>query len=802
MERESHDFAPSEQLIEIAEEFVDRLRRHDDPTVDEYAQRFPNAAEEIHRYLPLLVPSDPSRSDNEQCGELPIPNDLLPIGISRYHIKELIGSGSMGAVYLAHDLELDRSVAFKMPQLQNGHVAERFYREARAMATVDHPNICSIYDVGEIRADDVDCEALSGLIGRPFMTMAYVAGRDLSSLMTEPWDALDAAQLVYKIAQALEVAHQAGVVHRDIKPRNIIVKQQMEPVVTDFGLARRQLPEEVELTIDGQIIGSPAYMSPEQINGRLELGPPADVYSLGIMLYELVCGLRPFSGAPLTMLRDICWKEPPSPRRHRPELDADIESICMKAIAKSPADRYTSAAELAGDLRAYLDGQHVAKPLRTKRVYRRAMIATAVVCSLGMAMLWWHQQRETSSAAETGQTLLATGMQPRAMISHVEFSRQLDAIFLDHFKYRRHGSREPNMSAAYRQLYAQYGISSEWTSPKALEVFLGRRPDGERNDILVGLESWLLCALREVEDVPVPWLESVLEHNHPDHTPIRRALIELDKTRGSLLARRFAVRYYDARLPVVWSFYLRRFDRHTARKLLVESHEAYPDSRWVNAAFGLRKKDNANHNGAIAHFEDVVEESPSAAIYTQLGISYLAAERRQDAIVALRKALDLEFEYGMAHFALGKAYFLEREISKARTELLYAIEQQCSALGQAYRYYARVLMYEGEHEQAVAAAMEAVRHMRDGRNWRNIVRLTTVLLKDLEASQEERFVGHRLQLVGALFTAARESRQLHRVRPFARRLLADIESLPSPDADSIARLQKIIAQSAKAKGPK
>ncbi|HUG90628.1 MAG TPA: serine/threonine-protein kinase [Planctomycetaceae bacterium] len=271
----------------------------------------------------------------------------LPAEFGRYRIERKLGRGGMGSVYLARDRELDRLVALKVPRFADEDGPpnlERFRREARAAATLEHPNICAVYDVGEVD-------------GVQFLTMAYVEGRPLSDLLQQgtPLPEQPAADLVRKLALALDEAHQHGVVHRDLKPANVMINRRHEPVITDFGLARRDRPGEAQLTQSGTILGTPAYMSPEQVEGDPDrIGPPADVYSLGVMFYELLTGQRPFQGSVASIFSQVLRDEPRRPGELRPGLDPRLEAICLKAMRKSPADRYRMG-ELAAALADYLD---------------------------------------------------------------------------------------------------------------------------------------------------------------------------------------------------------------------------------------------------------------------------------------------------------------------------------------------------------------------------------------------------------------------------------------------------------------
>ncbi len=284
--------------------------------------------------------STPSLSDSSN-------RTSLPEQFGRYRILKQLGKGGMGSVYLAHDTELDRKVALKVPhftEAEGKNVRDRFYREARSAATLHHANICPVYDVGEMD-------------GTLYLTMAYIEGESLSRFVdpNKPLTQRQVATLVRKLALALQEAHSRGVIHRDLKPSNVMISKRGEPVVMDFGLARRTTKGEVRLTQTGAIIGTPAYMSPEQVNGDLEaMGPQSDVYSLGVILYELLAGRLPFEGPMASVLAQIIAKEPVPPSMIRPGVDPALEAVCLKAMAKSIPDRMRSMADFAAALGEFL----------------------------------------------------------------------------------------------------------------------------------------------------------------------------------------------------------------------------------------------------------------------------------------------------------------------------------------------------------------------------------------------------------------------------------------------------------------
>ncbi|HEV3263152.1 MAG TPA: serine/threonine-protein kinase [Gemmataceae bacterium] len=276
-----------------------------------------------------------------------LPNQL-PAMFGRYRLVKLLGEGGMGAVYLAHDTQLDRPVALKVPFFGPGdgpEIMERFLREARAAATVQHANLCPVYDVGEID-------------GAKYLTMAFIEGRLLSDVIragSKPLPPRQVAGLVRKLALALEEAHRRKVIHRDLKPANIMLTRRGEPVIMDFGLARRGGGKDARLTQAGAIMGTPAYMAPEQARGSLdEMGPGCDVYSLGVILYELLTGRLPFVGDTMAVLAQVLADEPEPPSVHRPDLDLRLQAVCLKAMAKKPGARYRTMGDFAAALTEYL----------------------------------------------------------------------------------------------------------------------------------------------------------------------------------------------------------------------------------------------------------------------------------------------------------------------------------------------------------------------------------------------------------------------------------------------------------------
>lgn len=284
--------------------------------------------------------------------------DKIPRQFGRYKIIDCLGRGGMGAVFRAQDTQLDREVALKVPFLGDDEedTRQRFYREARAAATLHHANICPVFDVGEFQ-------------GVPYLTMAFIEGKSLHHAMAQRQNFTHQhiALLTRKLALAMQEAHGRGVVHRDLKPSNIILRPNNEPTIMDFGLARRADDKKsAGLTQQGDIVGTVDYMSPEQVEGKNDVvGPGADIYSLGVILYELLTGRLPYEGSTTGKLAAILVKDPPKPRELRSDVPSKLEEVCLKAMAKKSADRYQSMAQFAAALADYLrapNQQPVAPP--------------------------------------------------------------------------------------------------------------------------------------------------------------------------------------------------------------------------------------------------------------------------------------------------------------------------------------------------------------------------------------------------------------------------------------------------------
>lgn len=293
------------------------------------------------------------------AGEAP-PDDERPQALADYELFEELGRGGEGVVYRARQLSLDREVALKVTHPSGEESRTRARIEAEAAAQLDHPGIVPIYEVIE----DERCVAIAmRRLKGPRGAGGKRLGPSLAELLraADPASAIaprDAARWIAAVARAVDYAHRKGVIHRDIKPQNILLTADGEPVITDFGLAKR-LDRAVTLTAPGDVLGTPGYLAPEQARGS-RVGPPADIFGLGATLYALLCGQAPFRGATMVdALMASLFYEPVPPSLRNPAVSPELDAICMKCLAKSPLGRYPSAAALADDLEAMLEDRPI-----------------------------------------------------------------------------------------------------------------------------------------------------------------------------------------------------------------------------------------------------------------------------------------------------------------------------------------------------------------------------------------------------------------------------------------------------------
>jgi WD40 repeat protein len=398
------------RLAEVIAEYLQAVEEGQAPDRDELLRRHPELAAELTEFL----------ADRDQFDRLispfrgPVPTTLFPPtsaaappGVAGspgrrfgdYELLSEIARGGMGVVFKAKNVRLDRIVALKM--ILAGHLAssadrDRFLSEAKSAAQLDHPNIVPLYEIG-------DCD------GQHFFAMKLIEGGSLADRPSPlPDDPRTAARLLATVARAVHYAHQRGILHRDLKPANILIDQSGVPHITDFGLAKR-LAADGGFPSSSAIAGTPSYMAPEQASGDRVLTTAIDVHSLGAILYALLTGRSPFrASTAFDTLLQVVQQEPERPRAINPRVDPDLETICLKCLAKEPERRYGSAEALADDLERWLAGE----PIRARRAGTLERL------------LKWARRRKAAAVLAAASAVLIIAFVTALGIENVEVTRQ------------------------------------------------------------------------------------------------------------------------------------------------------------------------------------------------------------------------------------------------------------------------------------------------------------------------------------------------------------------------------------------
>jgi eukaryotic-like serine/threonine-protein kinase len=661
------------------------------------------AAEDVCRDHPDLIAA--VRRQRERVGAVEDQLDaIFPIGtgddgappaddkipqIPGYVMEHVLGRGGMGVVYKARHVSLNRIVAIKVPlagALATATERERHAREARAVAALAHPNIITVYDVGEFA-------------GRPYFTMEFIDGQNLGArLSNTPQPARDAATMLATLADAVHCAHQAGIIHRDLKPANVLLAPGGTPKITDFGLAR-STGGDASVTVTGAQLGTPSYMAPEQARGGPDAqGATVDIYALGSILYETMTGRPPFHGESVVeTVRQVLEEEPAPPSRLNPRAPRDLETICLTCLRKEPHRRYPTAAAFAQDLRRFLGGLPIkARPVTAaERLYRwgrrhparAALLATAIgvlLASVGVG--FWLQHLENVRVAETAtregrarqeiETSVSLAQDLRTNERWVEAGHLLDeakrrlpeansadlARVLDdahqhlaaawelHEIRRRYPESNDRAfdyrpaAEAYQRVFTRLGFGDEVPLEAAAHA-VARSPI--RAQILIALDNAALVsrirgvkggldrplAVARVAD-PDPWRD---RFRQPAVWTDPEALLALHRATGATT---------DSSQPhqvVIVGVLLGRLGANDkAITILRDAQRRNPVDFWVNLELGNALARAGRSWDAAQYFRAAVTIQPkNPGPWVTLGVHLNVMGRREEAMLAVRTAIDL-----------------------------------------------------------------------------------------------------------------------------------------------------------------
>jgi serine/threonine-protein kinase len=649
----------------------------------------------------------------------------------------------MGVVYRARQLALGRTVALKMI-LAGACAGEedraRFQREAEAIARLSHPNIVAVYEVGEHD-------------GRPFLALEFCPGGSLADRLDgTPLPAGEAARLVQTLARAMQAAHDAQVVHRDLKPANVLLAADGTPRVTDFGLARNldAAGAGPAATQSGAVLGTPSYMAPEQASGRSrEVGPAADVYALGAILYECLTGRPPFKAVTvIDTLMQVLNDEPVPPRQLQSQTPRDLETICLKCLRKEPARRYGSAAELADDLSRQQRGEPIrARPVgppeqALKWVKRKpavaGLLAAVLVLVAGLAGggVWAWQQvagrwqaaaralvdaeehrkagrwSEMRSAVERAQGWLAGGG-PAGLRSQAGRDAEV-VIALDRVRLRQAEVKDghfDDLSAdeGYAAAFRDYGVDVDGPDPD--EAAARVRGSEVRDHLLAALDHWSAVRRKKRDREGAARVQAVADRADGNEwrAGLRAAVADDDLGRLRGLAAQATGQPPAVRLVLTRALRARAAARE-AEGVLRRGLAEYPDDFWLATDLGSLLYQGKRWGEAEGFFRLALGLRPgSPAPWLNLGIALgkQGPSALDDAVACYRRALQLDPDYAHAHGGLGIALEKQGKLDDA-----VACFRRATRLdpdyAEAHHNLGVVLEKQGKRDDAVACYRRAL----------------------------------------------------------------------------------------------
>jgi serine/threonine-protein kinase len=677
--------------------------------------------------------------------------------IPGYEVEAILGRGGMGIVYKARDLSLNRLVALKM--LLAGSYAGaaergRFVREAEAVAGLRHANIVQVHGAGDHE-------------GRPYYTMEYVEGGSLAQMLAgTPQPARQAAALVATLAEAAQVAHRGGIVHRDLKPANILLTADGTPKMADFGLARH-FDGGPGLTLTGARLGTPSYMAPEQATGDVHrIGPAADVYSLGAILYEMLTGRPPFRGETAAETeRQLTADEPVPPTRLNPTVPRDLETICLKCLHKDPQRRYATAAALADDLGRFQRDEPIAArpaglPERTARWVRRhpahsAMLAASLLLAImlvgGSLWLAMQQARQRNGVEADLKEMArlqdgARWMEARAVLERADAwlgwgvpgdlrrrlgqaRRDLDLVIqLNAIRLRRVTRGElvfyqAQADREYQATFREAGLGTVRDDPA--KVAAAVQASAVRGALVAALDDWAVCGTdTERRD----WLLDVARRADPDPLGWRHRILDpaawTDPTALTELARTV-----PGSQPVSLLLALGERLRATggdAAPFLKRVQKEHPADFWANLIVGNAMLLWAPRDAA-GYYRAALSSRPGAAVgYCAVGDALRLQNGLDEAIDYYKKALEVDPGYARAYSNLGHTLLSQDRVDEAIENCRKAVQVDPD-YAWAYHNLANALRAKGRLDEAFDQYQQVIR--LDPKNREVETSMRTVLMR-------------------------------------------------------------------------
>jgi serine/threonine protein kinase/tetratricopeptide (TPR) repeat protein len=722
----------------------------------------------------------------EAEGAAPAESTLGQLGDFRL-VRE-VGRGGMGVVYEAEQVSLGRRVALKVLPLAatlDPRQLQRFHNEARAAAVLDHPNIVHVHAVGCERGvhyyamQFIEGQTLAALIadlrqpGRPALaepTTAHVheapaapaadtAPQAAASTERAPRDQIyfrRAAELAVQAAEALEHAHGLGIVHRDVKPANLLLDGHGGLWVTDFGLAHIQ--SDARLTLTGDLVGTLRYMSPEQaLARRVVVDHRTDVYSLGATLYELLTLEPVFGGSDRQeLLRQIAFEDPERPRRINKAVPAELETIVLKALEKNPADRYATAQELADDLRRFLaDEPILARPagvvLRLRKWGRRhrATVTAGVTVLLAALLLGgvalWRELGLRAAAEHAGESALeraellqqqerwdealavlalaqgqlegrglgALRQRVEQVQRDVEMQKKLEeAVLQGAAESKGAGIDYPGVDRVYTAAFANYGLDITLLDPQVAAN--GIRASAIRPRLIAALDFWGQARdhLHPEGGKPQRAVANLADDD-PWQRRLREALGHLDLASLEKLAGEDALRKASTSLVMLALALPQPAKGALGERLLRQAQKARPADFLINFSLGGLLNDSGKQDEALRFHQAALALRPnSPVVYCNLGIAYWRKWDLVEAEAAFREALHLHKDYAEAHAVLGAVLLNMGNVDGSIAELREAIRLKGDDATAHYNL-AISLRHKGRRDEAIAELREAIRLKED-----------------------------------------------------------------------------------------